>query len=556
MATAGDFLADNLTSIFDLANLEDIDGPDAMLIPQNREKMFDFLVEVRGLVDVLRTIEKPTLDLLAKDFKELLIERIKIVRDKFQDPEGNPIWQDFRESNLGTILLEIGAAEDDKFYLILDRLFTENILDFISDFFFLAIKAREYDYQIKGREAARVPITFVLGAPRGVNVIIPIETSIEDLTGQSPFFTVDEVTIPAGGLRATTEAINAALVELEVDANGEKNQEFILSQPPVIPSSITVISAGTIWETKKNLFKSRSDDDHYVWRVNENQTVTIRFGDGKNGRIPLGRFEITYRTGGGTLANQLQRGTITEIQTDIKDEVDEVVNNITAFNPEAPSGGRDQETINEAKRNIKVHNRSLERSITLSDFEDNAVTISGILRAFAVDRPLSLREDFDLIVGGDDVQLFVVPESIDILSDDQIAAIQQSFIQEFPPISTAAVIPTLALYELIDFEGVVTFSANANFTLAMFSIRQAIQEFFDYTRTENDGSFTLDWGFRKEKFSRSKVVAVIENFTDLGVLGVELTEPSGDVVIDPIKIPRLGNLDNLTAIDVEGNVLT
>ncbi len=559
MATAGDTLAENLAEILRLAGLDAVVAPDDVITPENRTKMFGLLTYVLALTYVLDNLEKPTLNLLSKDFREILVERIKFIRERFVDQNGEPLWQDFRETNLGTVLLELNSGEDEKFYFIVDRVFTESILDFVSDRFFLGLKAKEYDYKFRGNEAASVILTFVLSVPKLLDVVIPQDTQVATATGDTTFFTVDELRIPAGGVRGSISAINGAPVPQTITTNGAPKQIFILTSSPVIPSSVVVAPSGGLpWDSRDSLFRSRSDSTHYVIRLEPNQSSSVLFGDGKNGQIPTGIFSINYRTGGGSAANDLQRNTITELLTQVSDSLGGTIasSDIQVFNNESPVGGVDIETIAEAKRNIKIHNRSLERSITLSDFEDNAVTIPGVQRAFAIDRPFSLREELDVIIGGDDVQLLIVPDTPDELSAELTTIIQQAFVSDFPPISTAIVIPTLALFEVIDIEGQVTFAVNSNFSLAMFSIRQALEEFFSFSRKDNDGTFTIDWGFRKNKFSKSKIISVIEGFTDLGVVGVNLTVPLFDVPIDKIKIPRLGATDNLIAIDTEGNVLT
>lgn len=554
-ATAGDYTAENLSIILELADVEDINSPNDMLIAANRDKMFNLLTNVRGLVETLETLQKPALSLLAKDFKEIMIERIRFVRERFIDVQGESKWQDFRESNLGTVLLELNAAEDDKYYYILDVLFTQGILTLITDPYFADLKAKEYNFQKPGREPARTSITFQLTGTRTRDVIIPVGTAVTTNESTATFYTEVAATIPAGSLRVVVPAANAREITQEISTNGEPNQLHILTDRPIIPSSLRVAKGSTQWDSVPNFFKSRSDSEEFVYQLNDDETVNALFGDGKNGKIPTGIFIATYLIGGGSAANSIQRNKLVRLLGKLQDTLGDPVTNLSVFNAEAPSGGQDAPTLEDYKQAIQAHARSLGRSITLVDYEDNALTVPGVQRAFAVDRPMAINQSLGLSIPSDDVLLFIVPDTVDTLSTTLIEEIQQSFLSKFPGISTATVQPELALYQTIDIAGTVAFADNSNWSAAMSTIRNAIADYFSYTKLDSDGSFVQDWGFRKSTLAKSKIIALIESYAILGVISVNLTTPTTDVTIDSIKIPKLGSVSGLIAVDKLGNTL-
>jgi uncharacterized phage protein gp47/JayE len=555
MAAPGDYLRENLIRILGISNVDHIGQPSDMLDATNRDLMYDFLANTRSLVDSLSNIEKPSTNLLWKDFYSLFIERVNIVLDKFVDGSGNPIWTDFSESNIGTIFLELGAAEDDKFYYILDQIFTQTILDLISNFYYAHLKAKEASYQIKGREVSRCILTFILSASHSQDVIIPRLTPVSTSEGGYTFYTTEYLTIPAGSVRTTVEAVNGLEYTETFASTGLPKQRFRLSYAPVVPSSIAITTGSSQWDSKTHLFSSRSDDRHYVYERDVDDYVTVVFGDGKNGLIPTGNITVVYLAGGGSAANAIQRNQINTIDVKIYDSVSQPVNDIRAYNSEQPSGGKESESIEDIKRGIKVHNRALGRSIILDDFEDYAETVSGVVRAFAVDRPRSQNEQLNLVIGKDEVRLFIVPETVTTLSTTLIEEIQRMFLEDYPPEEQKTVVPTISLYQTIDIEGKLYFDSNSNYSANTQAIKTAIQDYFKYTRKELDGSYTQDWGYKKPTLSKSKLIALIETFANVGLKGVELTLPAGDVSIDPIKIPSLGSMNNLIPVDESGSAL-
>lgn len=106
----------------------------------------------------------------------------------------------------------------------------------------------------------------------------------------------------------------------------------------------------------------------------------IEFGDGLNGLIPprgANNLRITYRSGGGSRGN-VGAGKI----------------GLAVSKPgiagvrqlEVASGGRDEESIDEAKKEAPDRIRTLERAVTARDFETLAENISGVARAVALNR--------------------------------------------------------------------------------------------------------------------------------------------------------------------------
>ncbi|TDH62150.1 putative baseplate assembly protein [Dankookia rubra] len=106
--------------------------------------------------------------------------------------------------------------------------------------------------------------------------------------------------------------------------------------------------------------------------------TTIRFGDGVHGaRLPTGteNLRARYRAGLGRAGN-VAAGTMTTL-------LSRPLGVTGVTNPVAASGGADREAPEAARRNIPVGTVSLERLVSLRDYEDFARSFVGIGKAAA-----------------------------------------------------------------------------------------------------------------------------------------------------------------------------
>ena len=203
--------------------------------------------------------------------------------------------------------------------------------------------------------------------------------------------------------------VQGATVTREIlgTSDGTAGQEFQLGYEPVVLDTLylEVYTNGQYirWNKVDNFLNSTSSDKHFTTSVDEYDVVTVKFGDGVNGQIP-NSYEngivATYRVGGGSFGN-VGANKIVVLNTSVKG-----VNK--TFNPyDAYEKGSDRETLEELKRNIPASVRTLDRAVTLSDFEYLTLKTNKVLSCKA------LRTD-DL-----GVTVYVVPKE-PVLSDGSI----------------------------------------------------------------------------------------------------------------------------------------
>ncbi|MBI3803964.1 MAG: putative baseplate assembly protein [Nitrospirae bacterium] len=153
---------------------------------------------------------------------------------------------------------------------------------------------------------------------------------------------------------------------------------------------------GVLWDEVETLFQSRPSDLHYVVSIDENDTLTITFGNGQRGSVvPAGaQVKAVYRIGLGSQGN---------VGADTLTVAPSAIPQITKLtNPFHAEGGADRETTEEAKISGPGSIIAQERAVTLHDYELLAVAFPGVGKAKA---RVGLRGGYKV------VQVYIAPEN-------------------------------------------------------------------------------------------------------------------------------------------------
>ncbi len=163
-------------------------------------------------------------------------------------------------------------------------------------------------------------------------------------------------------------------------------QRFTLKQTP-----LTYISASTpsgakptlevrvneiLWREAPTLYGRGARDRVYVNRTFDDGRTTISFGDGATGaRLPTGQNNVQgkYRKGIG-LKGLVAAGQLSQLMTrplGIKE----------ATNPQPATGAEDRESLADARQNAPLTVLTLDRAVSLRDYEDFARAFGGIAKA-------------------------------------------------------------------------------------------------------------------------------------------------------------------------------
>ncbi|MGB3613255.1 MAG: putative baseplate assembly protein, partial [Elainellaceae cyanobacterium] len=218
----------------------------------------------------------------------------------------------------------------------------------------------------------------------------PIDQRLPLLTLQQPLtYAYDPATVQI--LANIIPATHGETAE-EVLGSGdgtEANPHFQLKKPPLTyvvadtpqgaASTLDLRVNGILWQEVSSLYPLQPQDQSYIIQLQADGTPVITFGDGIRGaRVPSGENNVTavYRSGLGPEGNVgAERLTILNTRP-------QGITDVT--NPLAATGGAGPEAMAAARTNAPATVRTLDRIVSLQDFEDFAQGFAGIGKAEAI----------------------------------------------------------------------------------------------------------------------------------------------------------------------------
>lgn len=283
-------------------------------------------------------------------FKTVKQELIDQVKQKYPDQ-----WNDFLESNLGVVFIELMAGIADKLAFYINQLANE--------MFFATAKQRQsvikiakmLGYTPKRAIPATGLVNFSIPNPITTDVVIPKGTRLK--AGNVYVETVESGTIPAGQTSVSLNAIQRDRFEVVYTAKGEQFEGFFVSNEKAY-EFLVYVNGILYTETKdfasqiyENTYKVEEDINGY-W---------IEFYKLKAGsRVKI----IAYTTEG-------SKGSIASNTLKLDDVIKDVQGNIIPVNVSNSvfSGGKDKESIEEIKRNAIVYLKTNKRAVRAEDYE-------------------------------------------------------------------------------------------------------------------------------------------------------------------------------------------
>ncbi len=167
----------------------------------------------------------------------------------------------------------------------------------------------------------------------------------------------------------------------------QSRQTFVLKKPPLtyVPAATPSGAASTLevrvnnllWEESDSLYGLKPIDADYIVRREDDGTTSVTFGDSA-ARLPTGTENViaTYRSGVGP-DGEVDSGTLTLLQS-------KPLGVRSVINPVAATGSAGPENIDDARGNAPLRVLTLDRIVSLEDYEDFARSFSGIGKASAV----------------------------------------------------------------------------------------------------------------------------------------------------------------------------
>ncbi|GAB4578163.1 MAG: hypothetical protein Fur0022_08960 [Anaerolineales bacterium] len=148
--------------------------------------------------------------------------------------------------------------------------------------------------------------------------------------------------------------------------------------PTGLETTLEVRVNDVLWPEADSLLWLDGRERGYETQTDDNAKTSVIFGNGKHGaRLPTGveNVKATYRSGIGKVGN-VAAEQISMLATKPLG-VKEVINPLPA------TGGADQETRDQARRNVPLAGMALDRLVSVQDYADFARTFAGIGKATA-----------------------------------------------------------------------------------------------------------------------------------------------------------------------------
>lgn len=378
----------------------------------------------------------PQVDYTSRDYASIREDLINLI------PLYAPEWTSRDSADFGIILLEMFSYMGDLLNYYIDRAANESFLTTASQRESVLRIANILGYT----PTDSVPATTLLSFSNPTNAIITVpaltqvasSTVVDGANTQIIFETNSVLSVPAatGAVpgQANVLATEGLTLSNEVVGNsdGTADQEFVLLNGPVISNSISVTVNDTVYNAVPYIIDAAGTDPVFYSKTDSDEVTSIIFGDGVSGRIPPANSQIlvTYRIGGGTQGN-VNANTITNILTNYS-------SGLTVNNTEAATGGADLESTDSIRINAPASIRAVNRAVSLRDYGDLAVQVTGVAKAIATSEVYT------------SVNLYIAPygdpgaDSLGVLTPvfNQLSnRIGQFFIDKTPPNVTLTLFP-------------------------------------------------------------------------------------------------------------------
>ena len=345
-----------------------------------------------------------SIDYTGRDYYAIREELIARIQTRI------PEWTASDPADFGVALVEAFAYLGDLMSYYIDRTANESFIGTATQRQSVLNIAQTYGYIPAGYRQAYTTLTFTNTSASEITIpagsIISGDVIIADTVQTLYFTTASDLAVQEqiGGTAGTAdttayEGRSVILVSDNANTNGEligtslgfPNMTFELGETPVVDGSVEIyVQDGDVyskWTQVPHLLDYGPTDLVFTTYLDENEKVYIEFGEGVSGVIPTLYSEIRakYTVGGGELGNVLPDTLttiyyipgLTEGQTTAIQGVMTVTNSVTAI------GGSNPETTDQVRISAPLSLRANNRAVTLQDYADLALGVSGVGKASA-----------------------------------------------------------------------------------------------------------------------------------------------------------------------------
>lgn len=344
------------------------------------------------------------LDYTSRDYYSIREQLIARIQDRI------PEWSATNPADFGVALVEAFAYMGDLMSYYIDRNINESFISTATQRDSVVNISQTYGYIPSGYRAATVNLTFtnssedtIITIPAGT--VVYGDVVIADTVNTVYFTTTAEILLDPdidNGVNSVlaTEGRSVSFVseyaneygELVGTSDGTSNQSFPLGESPAVDGTLSVYvqdgASYSKWRQVQHLIDNNPYDQVFSVTSDATNTLSVNFGDGVSGAIPINFSEIRveYTVGGGQIGNVAQ-GILTNI-----DYVPGLSTNdlialqalVEVTNDTVATGGSDPETLSQIRYAAPLTLRANTRAVTLEDFRSLALGVTNCGKAKAV----------------------------------------------------------------------------------------------------------------------------------------------------------------------------
>jgi predicted phage baseplate assembly protein len=325
-----------------------------------------------------------------------------------------------------------------------------------------------------------------------------------------------------------------------ITSSGLPNQQYVLEVQPYLDNSLAITSTDGTYALVADFLSSTATDRHATIAVDENSRAHIAFGDGVAGSIPNGAIAFEYKTGGGARGN-VDANAIQRVSASYGDSLGNPVS-VQVTNTAKASGGADAQTVESMREAAPRSLRTLTRTVSREDYQNNALRVAGVARA------LMMTRDEQAGIPENTGRLYLVPKGGGPATNALIAAVIDMITIKYPHTITFKPAVQSALYLPINISTQIHLARGAVPAVVGAAVRTALIEFFQVTKDDGSDNETIDFGYNldgalawSDVFNAIRDTRGVRKIDD-GLGNLILNGQSDDVIVPPQSFPTLGTV--------------
>ena len=448
----------------------------------------------------LPLIPPDMLDATALDYEDMMTRARTLVQ------QACPYWRDHSSNFIENVLLEACGFMINTARITMEQRSRQSYWSLVSEMRSVIRLGRANSFIVAGYTAATIMLRLSVPsgtATRKVPILEGLRIRAQQDGGGPRYRVMVANELAVGSSYVDVSAENAEVHDGSFESTGDANQEVILAEAPYIDGSIVVSVSGVEWDRQISgtLTMSRPESLHYVTKLDDQNRVHILFGNGINGSIPARGAPIAteHKTGDGT-NGEVSAGAVWLIEDTVYDDLGQATT-LVVSNPSDSSPADSGTTVDQARVLGPIASTTRDTAVDEDDFENVAISVSGIARAAMVtsEQDPDVDDDYGL--------LYLVARGSKLISGRfaaaaptvaQIAAVEYKLSKAGGkrPLMLFSYDVRPAVFRTVTHSVKIYKASNYSQTVVAANIRAAVADFYAVSLSGKQPNPGIDFGFR------------------------------------------------------------